>query len=895
MQEYTQANFLRILFDLLDDYAVRYCVLHSWAELPYRLASDLDIAVHPDDRSKLAAAITALSDAGYCPIQCFHYSIGAFYFVFAWHTSDGFGFGCVDMLFEHWRSGLLVSTAKNITASRRWCNGFWTASPDSELSYLLAKRTWKGTATTAQAQRIKSLVQTLGPIKAETLANDIFLMPWIQRVLAACLGTDLPSALNGIRRIPWLTAFAKHPLRLATFVARDVYRRGCRWIKPTGLLIAVLGTDGTGKSTLIAHLRSQFAPAFRRVKQFHWAPRLIVPRRDVAPRTNPHLKPARGAILSCCFLLTVVLDYWIGYLLSLRTLRARSGLILFDRYFHDLLIDPQRYRYGGPPWLARWMTSLVPPPDFVVTLDADERAIAERKGELPLEEISRQRQQYKGLQFPGSEWIVVNTEKGEESTLDDVSSAIIEHLARRFESRHPEAAYKSCERRTLLTVPLYPANTQRVGLVETALELVFGASGKETLDGANVARPCRSSTSASIAIRRGTPAFAARGFRERGYRMVRQFVVLPSHENPKWLLPYENRCAAGSSLRAYTSHSRPLPKSIATIAAALGWPWMHRNTILVASRQTSYFEAIAQQFAGQADLGAAIYFGAPGLYRKICVRWMRSGGDAACHLKLPTTGETNVRILHEAKVLDTLHGHSEFQGRIPQLIHSGAIDGIPFLLQSPVEGRPGPVEFGPCHEDFLQLLHRHQPTLRPGYDIVEEVADRLWRSVFRMGTRWAVLGKDVLRIASQQLRNASINCGLSHGDFTPWNTHLHNGRLSVFDWEASEMNAPHLWDKFHFLTQTRSLLRKGCSAGTPLDMTAEDHASYLLYLLDSAAKLAAEGTESNGVAHREEELLKQLRLASQLNPTLKAIPIGIGASVDMTTCDSSNPPEPISQ
>ena len=43
-------------------------------------------------------------------------------------------------------------------------------------------------------------------------------------------------------------------------------------------------------------------------------------------------------------------------------------------------------------------------------------------------------------------------------------------------------------------------------------------------------------------------------------------------------------------------------------------------------------------------------------------------------------------------------------------------------------------------------------------------------------------------------------------------------------------------------------------------MTFENHALYLLYLLDSAAKLAAEHTESNGVAYREAELLRQLRL-----------------------------------
>ena len=231
---------------------------------------------------------------------------------------------------------------------------------------------------------------------------------------------------------------AKHPLRLASFLARDIHRRMRRWIKPTGLLIAVLGTDGTGKSTLIGRLHSRIAPAFRRVLRFHWAPRLIVPRKNAPPNTHPHAKANRGALLSSCFLLAVVVDYWIGYLISLRQSRARSGLILFDRYFHDVLIDPRRYRYGGPTWLARGMARLIPSPDLVVILDANERVIGDRKAELPAEEISRQRQKYKELKFSGAERVVINTEKSEKLTLNEVSSVIVEHLARRFERRHPE-------------------------------------------------------------------------------------------------------------------------------------------------------------------------------------------------------------------------------------------------------------------------------------------------------------------------------------------------------------------------------------------------------------------------------------------------------------------------
>ena len=45
----SNADFLGCLFASLDASNVRYCVLHSWEDLPDHLPSDLDLAVHPDD------------------------------------------------------------------------------------------------------------------------------------------------------------------------------------------------------------------------------------------------------------------------------------------------------------------------------------------------------------------------------------------------------------------------------------------------------------------------------------------------------------------------------------------------------------------------------------------------------------------------------------------------------------------------------------------------------------------------------------------------------------------------------------------------------------------------------------------------------------------------------
>ena len=429
---------------------------------------------------------------------------------------------------------------------------------------------------------------------------------------------------------------------------------------------------------------------------------------------------------------------------------------------------------------------------------------------------------------------------------------------------------------------LHRADQPPAGMVEKALELVFG-TGHVGIRGRTDAAQSRHRTSdAGLVIRWGASAFTAREFRLHGYEIVRRFVVLPSRADPQFLLPYDNRHAAADALRSYTFYSRRLRRVATATAAALGWPCMRGNIVLVASRRRSRFEVIAQLAAGETELEAAIYFGAPGLFRKICVRWMRSDGEAVSHLKMPITPEANARVLHEATMLDALWRCAGFRSHIPRVIHSGSINGVQFVVQSALEGEAGPVEFAPFHGHLLHLFHRYQPSRRPGYPLVEAVAERFRRSISRLGSRWQALGNDVLRMASQELSNSSVDCGLSHGDFTPWNTRLRDEQLLVFDWETAELNAPCLWDKFHFLTQTRSLLSKG--ARIPAEMTSEHHALYLLYLLDSAAKLAAEHTESNGVAYREVELFKQLRLRSQLHWMPQATPIAIVADTDFAAC-----------
>ncbi|MCH2223413.1 MAG: hypothetical protein MK066_01495 [Crocinitomicaceae bacterium] len=66
----------------------------------------------------------------------------------------------------------------------------------------------------------------------------------------------------------------------------------------------------------------------------------------------------------------------------------------------------------------------------------------------------------------------------------------------------------------------------------------------------------------------------------------------------------------------------------------------------------------------------------------------------------------------------------------------------------------------------------------------------------------------LLKVFNDIPNDYKFSTGLAHGDFTPWNMYLSEGKLFIYDWETSIKSAPLLFDLFHYHFQTGIQLKK---------------------------------------------------------------------------------------
>ena len=396
--------------------------------------------------------------------------------------------------------------------------------------------------------------------------------------------------------------------------------------------------------------------------------------------------------------------------------------------------------------------------------------------------------------------------------------------------------------------------------IEGALhQFIGGREGNKLPDHKGVSDVGQSETPL---IRWDTSSCGTQDLIQQGYAHIHRFVVLPSREAPRWVLPTDDAqqiAKAFQIYQPYTMKARIL-KRLVSGAIKIGWIRRLLPRILVASINPLPLERLVTELTGERRPSFALSLGTATRYSKLTVQVSRSDGARIAYIKFALTKAAITHVKHEAETLELLSQFPALRPHIPELLHAGEWQGSYILIQTCGPSGRGPLEFGSAHEHLLHTLWSVNRTKKPGHVLVEEVAARWQEFALCLNVEWQQLGRRALDQANLELGGIEIPCGIMHGDFTPPNTRADKERLFLFDWEYASWQAPLLWDVFHFHIKTGRALDKIREDGIPIGQSAAIRASLVLYLLNSVCHLLDEGAPGIEAAidHRKRILVDEL-------------------------------------
>ena len=149
-------------------------------------------------------------------------------------------------------------------------------------------------------------------------------------------------------------------------------------------IISLIGVDGAGKTTLAKKLHK----TIKNSQYLHLKPYIIF-KNHITVIKNPHREKKSSFIFSLIRLFSWLLSYKFFFLF-----KQKKKIYIFDRYAHDILIDPLRYKHNLSRKLTKLILNFFPKPDLWVFANPLLKTIKHRKLELPVIELKRQIKDY---------------------------------------------------------------------------------------------------------------------------------------------------------------------------------------------------------------------------------------------------------------------------------------------------------------------------------------------------------------------------------------------------------------------------------------------------------------------------------------------------------------------
>ena len=181
-------------------------------------------------------------------------------------------------------------------------------------------------------------------------------------------------------------------------------------------IISFMGVDGSGKTTLSKYIKK----IFKKTKYLHLKPYILIQDRRRVIK-EPHKQKKSSIFISFLRIFSWLISYKIFFL---KNKNKNKNIFIFDRYAHDVYIDPLRYRHSLSKNLTKLILSFFPNPDLWIFVKASVKTLKSRKHELSESELRRQTNEYSNFFKNKKNVLILNSNKQTKTIIKTIKNKI---------------------------------------------------------------------------------------------------------------------------------------------------------------------------------------------------------------------------------------------------------------------------------------------------------------------------------------------------------------------------------------------------------------------------------------------------------------------------------------